>query len=849
MGRGTLRIYLGAAPGVGKTYAMLNEGYRRKQRGADVVVGYVETHQRLQTKEQIRDLEVVPRISVTHRQAGLEEMDLDAVLARKPAVALVDELAHTNAPGMRNAKRWQDVEELLAAGIDVISTVNVQHLDSLNDVVLRITGITQRETVPDAFVRTADQIELVDMSPEALRRRMAHGNVYPAEKVDAALANYFRPGNLAALRELALLWVADRVEETLQDYLADHGITTTWETRERVVVALTGAPGGEQLVRRAARVAGRLRGDLVGVHVANPDGLSSTSGQGLEAQRALLVELGGTYREVVGHEVAAALAAFARAEQATQVVIGATHRSRFAEFTRGSVASQLQRMLSTVDLHIIATESSADTKIARPRHTGRRSAIPRRRELLAWVLCIVGVPLLTAVLVHRNEHLNLGTDLVLQLALVLIIAAVGGIRPGIVASVGASLLTNWFITPPLHTFTIAATDNFIALVVFVAVAIGVSALVDRTARGTRDALRARADATAIARSTGSIVAAADPMPDLVDQLRTLFTLDSVAVLQRAGGDWTVTAGSGDAPPTTPADGTAIQLDESGDTQLVLRGGPITDDDLGVLRAFADQLALALEAKRLRSEAATVEVLSEANLLRTALLQAVSHDLRTPLASIKASVTGLLEGDVGFSPEDRSSLLHTIDQSADRLDHVVGNLLDMSRLQAGATVASLAPTATEEVVAAALSALDAPAERVNVDVSPELPLVLTDAALLERAVANLVSNALAWSPTNRDVWIEAAAVQDNVVLRIIDRGPGIRPDDRTRVFQPFQRFGDRSNDAGVGLGLAIAKGFVDVIGGRLELDDTPGGGCTFTIVLPVAADASAADASAAEGGRT
>ena len=368
------------------------------------------------------------------------------------------------------------------------------------------------------------------------------------------------------------------------------------------------------------------------------------------------------------------------------------------------------------------------------------------------------------------------------------------------------MLTNFYLTPPTHTFTIGDTDNAIAMAVFIAVAIGVSVLVDDAAVRSREVQRARADATALARSTGAIVAATDPMPDLVDQLQ---------------------------PPATPQDGTAVALDHLGDTQLVLRGGHITDEDLGVLRAFADQMSLAMEAKRLRSEAATVESLSEANILRTALLQAVSHDLRTPLASIKASVTGLMEGDVGFSPEDRSSLLHNIDQSADRLDRVVGNLLDMSRLQAGATNASLTATATEEVVAAALSALAAPAERVYVDVSAELPLVLTDAALLERAVANLVSNALAWSPADREVWIEAATVQDHVDLRIIDRGPGIPSDARERVFQPFQRLGDRSNDAGAGLGLAIAKGFVEVTGGRLEIDDTPGGGCTFTISLPIA----------------
>jgi two-component system, OmpR family, sensor histidine kinase KdpD len=837
MARGTLRIYLGAAPGVGKTYAMLNEGYRRAQRGADVVVGFVETHRRAQTAEQLRDLPIQPRIVVTHRAATFEELDLDGLLARRPAVALVDELAHTNPPGMRNAKRWQDVEELLAAGIDVISTVNVQHLESLNDVVLRITGITQRETVPDAFVRSADQIELVDMSPEALRRRLAHGNVYPPEKVDAALANYFRPGNLAALRELALLWVADRVEESLQDYLADHGITTTWETRERVVVAITGATGGDLLVRRAARIAGRLRGDLVGVHVAHPDGLSSTSGAGLEAQRALLVELGGSYREIVGHEIAASLAAFARAEQATQVVIGATKRSRLAEFTRGSVASQLQRALTTADVHIIASENAPEAATSRPRRIGR-SAIPRRRELLAWVVCLVGVPLLTLLLVHSQQHLNLSTDLLLQLGLVVLVAAIGGIRPGVVAAITSSLLTNFYLTPPTHTFTIGDRDNVIALAVFVAVAIGVSALVDRAATQGRDAQRARADATAIARSTGSIVGNADPMPDLVDQLRALFGLEAVAVLHRDGGNWVITAAAGEHPPTAPRDGTAVPLDDSGDVQLVLRGGRITDDDLGVLRAFADQMSLGLEANRLRAEAATVESLSEANVLRTALLQAVSHDLRTPLASIKASVTGLMEGEVGFSPEDRGSLLHNIDQSADRLDRVVGNLLDMSRLQAGATNATVVPTATEEVVAAALSALAAPTHRVQVDVSAELPLVLTDGALLERAIANLVSNALAWSPADRDVWIEAATVRGHVDLRIIDRGPGIPVEARERIFQPFQRLGDRSNDAGVGLGLAIAKGFVEVIGGQLEVDDTPGGGCTFTISLPIAPEAAA-----------
>ncbi|HNJ97269.1 MAG TPA: DUF4118 domain-containing protein [Ilumatobacteraceae bacterium] len=830
MARGTLRIYLGAAPGVGKTFAMLNEGYRRAARGSDVVIGYVETHERAVTREQIRDLEIVPRATVLYRGTSFQEMDLDAVLARRPAVALVDELAHTNTPGMRHEKRWQDIAELLDAGIDVISTVNIQHLESLNDVVQRITGVTQRETVPDAFVRSADQIELVDMSPEALRRRMAHGNIYPADKVDAALANYFRPGNLGALRELALLWLADRVEEALQGYLSDHNITDTWETRERVVVALTGAEGGSHLIRRAARLAGRLRGDLLAVHVASADGLSSNTGAGLERHRALVVELGGTYREVVGDDVAAALAAFAATEQATQIVMGATRRSRWSEVVHGSLPSRVQRRLPGVDVHVMALDRTA-TPTSMTRHRRRLSQVPRRRELIGWTACFIVLPLLTFALVHLDQHLNLSSALLVNLAVVMGISAIGGIRPGLVASVEASLLTNWYLTPPVHTWTIASTDNIIALAVFVAVAVGVSVLVDRLARESRDALRARADATALARSTGSIIAAPDPMPDLLDQVRALFALDSAAVLHRDADHWTVLASVGDHPPATPEAGTALALHTAGDTQLVLYGGPISGDDLGVLRAFADQMALGLEARELRKEAATVETLAEANQLRTALLQAVSHDLRTPLASIKASVTGLMAGDVGFSTADRAELLEAIDASTDRLDRLIGNLLDMSRLQAGALKASLAPTALEEVVAAALSALDAPRERVDIDVSEDLPMVMTDGALLERSVANLVSNALSWSPAALRVRVEAARVGRGVVLRVVDRGPGISVAERAHVFEPFQRLGDRSSDTGAGLGLAIARGFVNLLGGTLELDDTPGGGCTFTISLP------------------
>ena len=324
--RGTLRVYLGAAPGSARPFAMLNEGRRAAERGRDVVVGFVETHNRALTAEAIGDLEVVPRRSITYRDTTFEEMDVDAILARRPERVLVDELAHTNVPGSRNEKRWQDVEELLAAGIDVTSTLNIQHLESLNDVVERITGIKQRETIPDEVVRAAEQVEMVDITPEALRRRMVHGNIYAPDKIDASLANYFRAGNLGALRELALLWVADKVDVGLEEYRERHGITKPWETRERVVVAVTGAPDTEALIRRAARIAQRAHGELLGVHVSSDEGLAGPAAELLDEHRKLLEDVGGEFHEVAGADVAAALVEFATAENATQLVLGASHR-------------------------------------------------------------------------------------------------------------------------------------------------------------------------------------------------------------------------------------------------------------------------------------------------------------------------------------------------------------------------------------------------------------------------------------------------------------------------------------------------------------------------------------------
>jgi two-component system sensor histidine kinase KdpD len=840
--RGQLRIYLGAAPGVGKTFAMLDEGHRRRSRGADVVVGIVETHGRSNTADRIGDLEVLPRRRLEYRGAELEELDIDALLARHPDVALVDELAHTNVEGSRNAKRWADIEELLDAGIDVISTVNVQHLESVNDVVERITGVRQRETVPDEWVRRAEQVELVDMTPEALRRRLAHGNVYPAERIDAAMSNYFRPGNLAALRELALLWVADRVEDQLQDYLRDHDISGAWETRERVLVAMTGAPGNDAVIRRAARIAGRVGGDLVGVHVVSSDGLVGHAEGALVDHRRVLEELGGTYRDVVGDDVAETLVGAARTDRATQIVIGASRRSRWDEVRGGSVVNRLLRLARDLDIHVISNEpaEAVETSRRQPGATSRTKrpfVRPIRQLIAAWGLLLVGLPVLIAIMRSLGSDIGLATEVLVALVLVLAVAALGGLVPGIIGAVAAVLAINYFLIDPVGTFRIAEPENLVALVVFVAVASAVAMLMDRVRRRSFEANRASAEAAALARSSAVLATVPDPLPDLLELVRSLADVEGVAVLRRDDRDvWLVEARAGEPSPIAPSDGMAYDLSPDGRTVVVFRPAPVGGGSSIVLDAFIDALSVALEARRLQAEAADAAVVAEADALRTGILQAVSHDLRTPLAGIKASVTSLMSTDVTFDAEVTREFLRTIDTEVDRLDRVVGNLLDMGRLQAGALSVMRRPTALEEVVSAALGHLDLRPEQVQVAVPETLPLVDVDGALLERAVANVVANAVAVQPPGVPVRIQASAIHgrvERVALQVMDHGPGISTDAREKVFEPFQRLGDRSTQAGVGLGLAIAQGFTSAVGGELTLDDTPGGGLTVTFDLAAA----------------
>lgn len=832
MARGKLRIYLGAAPGVGKTYAMLDEGWRRRGRGTDVVIGFVETHGRPKTLAQVRDIPVVPRRKLTYRGQVLEEMDLDAVRARRPAVVLVDELAHTNVPGSRNEKRWQDIHELLDAGIDVISTVNIQHLASLNDVVEQITGITQRETVPDSVVRAADQIDLVDMSPEALQRRMAHGNVYAPEKVDAALSNYFRAGNLGALRELALLWMADRVEAELTTYRERHGIQRHWETRERVIVALTGSAGGEYLLRRASRIAARVNGELVGVHVVASDGYLRPQAVDLDAQRELLAELDGRYAEVTGADIARALVNFARSEQATQIVLGASKRSRWKELAQGSVINQVIREAGPIDVHVISPVTPAAAGLPQLPRRHRPAEVAPRRRYLALVLGTVGIAAFGAALSPLRSSFGLPGALLFLLLGVFGVAVIGGVVPAFVATIVATLAADFFFTTPVHSFRIDRFADVVAVAVFFAVAAAMSALVDRLARRGIQVARAQAEAEALARlAGGSVLAAAETLPNLVDQLRRTFDLDAVAVLAPEGGGWRQVAAAGGPPPERPEDAQfSAELSEG--AVLVLGGNALSADDTRLLGAFVAQLRMAQDRIRLELEVATAAELAEANSVRTALLAAVSHDLRTPLASIKAAATSLLSPEVQWSPEEVNNFCKTIDSETDQLTDLVANLLDMSRLNTGAVPILMRPTSVEEVLYSAVESLSTGGSGIVIDVADSLPLARADPGLLERAFANVMSNAQAWSPIGIAVRVEASGIGDHVDIRVIDQGPGIPRDQREKVFEPFQRLGDTTRDGptGVGLGLAVAKGFTEAMGGELTVHDTPGGGATFVFAL-------------------
>jgi two-component system sensor histidine kinase KdpD len=804
---------------VGKTYAMLEEGRRLSAEGRDVVIGLVEPHGRPATAAMMEGLEQLPAAA----QQESAEVDVPAILARKPDVVLVDELAHTNAPGSLHEKRWQDVETLLGAGISVISTVNIEHIESLNDVVRQITGVAQTETIPDEVLRAADQVEVVDLDPRALLDRLAAGNVYPASRIDAGLSNYFRLGNLTALRELALLWLADEVDSALKDYRAEHGIASTWEARERVVVALTGGDEGETLLRRGSRIASRSAGgELLAVHVTSQGGSPSASAEALARQRSLVEKLGGTYHQVVGDDIPGALVDFARAVNATQLVIGSSRRSRLAAALTGpGIGASVLRDSGNIDVHIVNLASAAGN-LALPRFVG---ALTAKRRVAGFAIALLGGPAVTWLLIALRSEESLTSDVLTYQFLVVIVALVGGIWPALFAAVLSGLTLNLLFVEPLYTVTIAEPRLLFAITLYVLNAVLVSYVVDQAARRSRAARRAAAESELLATIAGSVLRGEGAVQALITRTREAFGLAGVRL---TAGD----AVLGSAGEPTP-DGAHASIPVGDRATLELYGADLAASERRLLAVIAIQLEAALEHTDLSEVAREVGPLAETDKVRSALLSAVSHDLRRPLAAATAAVSGLRSADVTWSDADRAELLATAEESLGTLSSLVTDLLDVSRLQAGALAVALSPVDVEDVVLPALDELDLGPSQVDLDLAGDCPAALADPGLLQRVLVNLLANAVRFSPSDERVRLSTSSFAGAIHIRIADRGPGVDADRLGDIFVPFQRLGDTDNLTGLGLGLALSKGFTEGMGGTLEAERTPGGGLTMVVTLPAA----------------
>lgn len=815
---------LGAAPGVGKTFAMLEEGHRLRGLDHDVVVGFIETHDRPATAALVSGLEVIPRTTVDYHGVRLDEMDVDAIVARKPETVLVDELAHTNAPGSVHEKRWQDVNTLLAAGIDVVSTVNIQHIESLNDVVRGITGVTQRETIPDAVLRSADQIELVDLAPQALRDRLGKGLVYPAARIDAALSNYFRMGNLTALRELALLWLADEVDSALQAYRVEHEITEPWQARERIVVALAGGREGDTLLRRGARIAARHRGgQLYAVHVTRADGLAAVDSATVAKQRALTETLGGTFHQVVSDDIPLALVEFARSVSATQIVIGVSRRSRFAAMIGGaSIGQSVIRLAGDIDVYIVSHADAGRGRL--PRAEG---ALSSSRRLWGFVFALAAIPLVTWPLATLRSESSIASDVLAYQLLIVVVALIGGIWPALFSALVSGLALDFFFIDPVHRVSIADPLYLVALLLSLVVASLVSLVVDQAARRSRAATRSAAEAEMLVTVAGSVISGADAVEALVSRLREAFGMAKVSLMQ---GGSVVYAATDSTVADSAYEATTVPLGDI--ATLVLSGRPLPSSDRKILGAFVAQLEAALRQRELTAEAEGMRPVAAADKLRSALLAALGHELRRPLAAAMTAVTSLRATDVTLPDDDRTELLVAAHESLESLSGLVTDLLDASRLQAGVLGVSLAPVALDEVVTGVLDELGLSPGEVELNLSTVRP-VSADFTLLQRVVVNLLANALRYSPEGCAPVISTSELGDRVQLRVVDTGHGVPRERREEIFLPFQRLGDTDNTAGIGLGLALSKGFVEGMGGTLDPEDTPGGGLTMVVELPAA----------------
>src|SRR5690349_17790151 len=866
-GRGRLKIFFGASPGVGKTYAMLEEARAKRQDGVDVVVGVVETHGRPETSGLLEGLEVLPRRPLEYRGITLREFDLDAALARRPALLLVDELAHTNAPGSRHARRSQDVEELLAAGINVYTTLNVQHLESLNDVVAQITGVQVRETVPDSILDQADEVELADLSAEDLLTRLREGKVYVPEQAARAVEQFFRNGNLIALRELALRRTAERVDAQMRGYMRDHGISATWPAGERVLVCIGPNPAGARLVRAGKRMATSLKCEWVVLYIEAPgQRISSTDRDALVLNLQLAQELGAQTVTVSGLNPAEEVLAYARAHNATKIVVGKPTHPRWRDRLFGSMLDHLIRGSGDVDVYVI----TGDVDETAPR---RGPLAGRPSPLVEYARAAVVVMLSTAVSFPVLAYLSLTNVAMVFLLGVALAAYRYGRGPTIFAAFLSIALFDFFFVPPRFTFAVSDVSYVLTFAVMLAIALLISGLTLRI-RAQAETARERERRTAAVYAMSRDLAAARDLGELITavsrHVRETFGAsaqillpDDTGRLQSPAGvtplylmdekeqgvaAWVSARGraAGAGTDTLPA-ARALYLPLATASGIIGVLGVRPDDpkrfqDPGVqhlLDAFAGQAAVALERARLAERTQKEQVEIAAERLRTSLLSSLSHDLRTPLGAITGALSSILEDRGTLSDTTRRDLVQTAADEAHRMNRLIGNLLDMIRVESGALQVHKEWQPLEEPVGVALIRLedrlrDHP---VAVRLPPDLPLVPIDGVLIEQAFINLLENAVKYTPAGTPIEIAATAVDGAVRVDVADRGPGLPPGDEDRIFEKFYRAPSPAPAAtatsGVGLGLTICRGIINAHGGRIWAENRPGGGAVFHFTLPLA----------------
>jgi len=876
-GRGRLKIFLGAAPGVGKTYEMLQAAQAKRREGVDLVIGIVETHGRKETEALLSGLEAVKRRTIDYKGRSIEEMDLDAILARRPKLVLVDELAHTDAPGSRHPKRYLDVEELLVAGIDVFTTLNIQHVESLNDVVAQITRIRVRETVPDSVLDRADDIEVIDLSPDDLIQRLKEGKVYVPEQAARAVRHYFQPGNLTALRELALRRTAQRVDEQMLTYMQAHTISGPWAAGERVLVCVSEDPACAALIRYAKRLADRLHGPWTALFVetARYQRLDESDRDRIADSLRLAEKLGGEAITIPGGRIAEDVTSYAQANNITHIVIGKSERSRWFEMIHGSVVRDLVRHAGNISVHVIA--GNADDAL--PAKTIRTQAQPKPFDIMPYVATTAIAAAALGVGFVLQQYLNVLNIALVFLTAILISAVTYGLLPSLYACVISVLAYNFFFLPPLYTFTIADPENVVALFFFLIVAVIASNLAART-RSQAVSARGRARTTeelfAFSRKLAGIGKLEDLLWATVYQIALMLSVrvvlllpagDGIAVragyppedeldeadLAAARWSWEHNRAAGRGADTLPGARRLFLPLRTGRGPVGVLGidrdqpGPLlTPDGRRLLDALADQVAVAIERITLAEDIDRARVLAETERLRAALLTSISHDLRTPLASIIGAMTSLRSYGDAYDKASREELMATIQSEAERLNRFIGNLLDMTRLESGAIQLNPEMIDAGDVIGTALHRASKilADHRLEIDIDPRLPMLRLDYLLFEQVLFNILDNAAKYAPPESLVRVSARRENGFVVFRIEDEGPGIPQNDLERIFDKFYRVHAQDRQrAGTGLGLAICRGFVEAMGGTITAGNSGARGGVFTIRIPVSEEQSATEARA------